>query len=107
MRSVVAWAIRNGRLLAYLLLAAGVITALWWTSAIARHNQDLICREQNQLRVAITRALEDTLLPPRPVPREASDDLEEFINQSDRRSEEIVEVFREEMEPIDCNERFR
>jgi len=108
------WVRTNGRILAYVLLAVVIVYGLWRiemlvreVDSVARENELRICEEQNELRASIILALEDTLLPPRPVPETASDDLQAFIAESDKRSEETMDRFQDIVGPLDCENKVR
>lgn len=92
-----------------------MVLALIYTMWVMRDQQQEIddlhqdiaimnCESINETRLAYLEVLEESLLPPRPVPRGASDDLLTFIEVSNERSERLVNEFRVKAGPIDCED---
>lgn len=86
----------------YLVLAAMAAFALYQVDASQERTSWEICNEQNKLREAMIDVFEGQL-PPLPIPEDASPNLERTIQNSNERNRRLVETFKEEMQPLDCD----
>lgn len=89
-------------ILGYIVLAAGVAFALYGVQVNQTNISEEICWKQNELRESMINVFEGQL-PPLPTPEDAGPDVERTIMEFNQRNRNLVETFKKEVGPLNCD----